>query len=93
MATKETKVEEKAAVIEKKADDLVEIKLFKDNDKYKDDVFVSVNNWTGVIKRGVKVKVPRVVAEVLEQQEEQDYKTSLLIERYEKEAEDMEKIL
>ena len=35
-----------------------------------EDVFVSVNNYTCVIKRGVEVEVPAYVAEVLQHQEE-----------------------
>ena len=35
-----------------------------------DDVFVSVNNYTCVIKRGVEVEVPVFVKEVLDHQEE-----------------------
>lgn len=46
--------------------DLVEVELFKDNDQYKDDVFVAVNGHTFQIQRGVPVKVPRYVKEVLD---------------------------
>ena len=35
-----------------------------------EDVFVSVNNYTCIIKRGVEVEVPEYVAEVLRHQEE-----------------------
>ena len=35
-----------------------------------EDVFVSVNNYTCIIKRGVEVEVPVFVAEVLRHQEE-----------------------
>lgn len=35
-----------------------------------DDVFVSVNNYTCVIKRGQEVEVPEFVKEVLDHQEE-----------------------
>jgi hypothetical protein len=35
-----------------------------------DDVFVSVNNYTCVIKRGVEVEVPEFIKEVLDHQEE-----------------------
>ena len=35
-----------------------------------DDVFVSVNNYTCVIKRGEEVEVPVFVKEVLDHQEE-----------------------
>ena len=40
--------------------ELVEVKLFKDNNKYKDDVYVSVNGENCVIKRGEKVKIKRI---------------------------------
>ena len=51
---------------EDKMQELVEVELFLDGDKYKDDVFVGVNGRTWVIKRGVPVKVPRYVKEVLD---------------------------
>ena len=35
-----------------------------------EDVFVSVNNYTCIIKRGVEVEVPAFVAEVLQHREE-----------------------
>ena len=35
-----------------------------------EDVFVSVNNYTCIIKRGVEVEVPTFVAEVLQHREE-----------------------
>ena len=35
-----------------------------------EDVFVSVNNYTCIVKRGVEVEVPDFVAEVLRHQEE-----------------------
>lgn len=35
-----------------------------------EDVFVSVNNYTCIVKRGVDVEVPDFVAEVLKHQEE-----------------------
>ena len=38
--------------------------------KDEEDVFVSVNNYTCIIKRGVEVEVPEYVAEVLQHQEE-----------------------
>ena len=38
--------------------------------KDQEDVFVSVNNYTCVVKRGVEVEVPDYVAEVLQHQEE-----------------------
>ncbi len=57
---------------EKRMQDLVEVRLFKDNGKYKDDVFVAVNGKSFQIKRGVTVKVPRYVKEVLDSSLKQD---------------------
>lgn len=59
----------------------VEIRLFKDNDRYKDDLFVAVNGVGYQIQRGVKVKVPLNVALVIEQGMEQDERTAALIEK------------
>ena len=61
-------------------EEYVEIKLFKDNGKYKDDVYVSCNGENCVIQRGVRVKVKKKFAEILDHSEHQDYETSLLIE-------------
>ena len=38
--------------------------------KDQEDVFVSVNDYTCIVKRGVEVEVPDFVAEVLRHQEE-----------------------
>ena len=79
--------EEKKANEERKAywDELVEVELFKDNNKYKDDVYVSVNGENCLIKRGEKVKVKRKFADVLENSKMQDFKTSELIDKKSKE--------
>lgn len=58
----------------------ISIRLFKDNDKYKDDVFVAVNGKGWLIKRGVEVQVPRFVAEVIHQSMDQDTATAELME-------------
>ena len=75
--------EQKEALEKEKAyyNELVEVKLFKDNNKYKDDVFVAVNGEYRVIKRGERVKVERKFAEVLDNSALQDYETSKLIEK------------
>lgn len=62
-------------------EEYVEVKLFKDNGKYKDDVFVAVNGENCLIKRGERVKIKRKFAEVLDQSDLQDYETSKLIEQ------------
>lgn len=56
-----------------RGEELVEIKLFKDNTKYKDPVFVAVNGENCVIERGLRVKVKRKFAEVLDNSDIQDY--------------------
>lgn len=57
----------------------VRIKLFKDNGRYKGDLFVSVNGVNYKIRRGVEVEVPRAVAEVLEHSQRQDDLTAARI--------------
>ncbi len=49
----------------------VEIQLFKDNDKYRDDVFVSVNCNNYLIKRGERVTVPLYIKLALDRAQEQ----------------------
>ena len=78
---KNSMTDEERAAHEAYMNEEVEIKLFKDNDKYKDPVFVGVNGNTVAIERGVKVKVKRKYAEVLDNSDKQDYETSKLIER------------
>lgn len=63
------------------AEEQVEIRLFKDNERYKDDVFVAVNGRSFQIKRGETVRVPRYVADVLEQSMNQDAATAKLMDR------------
>ena len=64
-----------------RGEELVEVKLFKDNDKYKEPVFVGVNGETVAIERGVRVQIKRKFAEVLDNSDKQDYETAKLIER------------
>ena len=64
--------EEIIAANEARMKELVEIELFYDGDKYKDDVSVGVNGKTWLIKRGERVTVPRFVAEVIKNSMEQD---------------------
>lgn len=62
-------------------EELVPIRLFRDNDKYKDDVFVAVNGERIQIKRGETVLVKKKFADVLEQSMQQDMATASLIDR------------
>lgn len=50
------------------------IRLFRDNGEYKDDLFVSVNGHSYLIKRGVEVEVPDYIAQVIEDAEAQNNK-------------------
>lgn len=71
---------EERAAQEAHMNELVDVKLFKDNDKYKEPVFVAVNGESIAIERGVRVKIKRKFAEVLDNSDNQDYETALLIE-------------
>ncbi len=52
--------------------ELVTVKLFKDNYKYKDDVFVAVNGVGMIVPRGKEVQIPRKYAIALKNSEAQD---------------------
>lgn len=65
----------------KRNEEYVEVKLFKDDNKYSDDVYVAVGAQNCVIKRGVPVKIKRKFALALQQQERQDLETARLIEK------------
>lgn len=83
-AQKSTGVDPEAA--KKRSEDLargeeyVEVKLFKDNGRYKEPVFVAVNGENCVIERGVRVKIKRKFAEVLDNSDNQDYETSRMMD-------------
>lgn len=79
------KAAEEAAAAEARAareawlNEEVEVKLFKDGGKYKDDVFVSVNGETVALKRGERVRIKRKFALVLDNSERSDYETTELM--------------
>lgn len=79
--------EQKKAKAEREAywNELVPVRLFKDNNKYKDDVFVAVNGETCQIQRGVEVMVKRKFADVLEKSLSQDFETNMLMEKKQRE--------
>ena len=70
---------EAVAADKARGEELVEIKLFKDNNKYKEPVFVSCNGETIAIERGVRVRIKRKFAEILDNSEHQDYETAKMI--------------
>ncbi len=75
---------EAAKEYERYLNEYISVKLFKDNDRYKDDVYVAVNGQNCVIKRGEWVKIKRKFALVLDASEIQDMKTAEFIEREQK---------
>ena len=60
--------------------EMVSIRLFSDNGRYKGDLFVSVNGVNYQIKRGVTVQVPPEVAEGIQHSEEQDAQSAARME-------------
>ena len=75
----ENMAEKKTETLKTKSDkdyynELVTIKLFKDNEKYKEDVFVAVNGVGMIVPRGKEVQIPRKYAIALENsQAQQDF--------------------
>ena len=78
MSTKQAetkaKTSEKVKAMDEKSyyNQKVTVKLFKDNDKYKDDVFVAVNGVGMIVPRGIEVKIPRKYAVALDNSQIQD---------------------
>ena len=62
-------------------DQKIRVRLFKDNERYKDDVTVVVNGRVWRIQRGVDVDLPVYVWQVLEQSMAQDTKTAVMIQK------------
>ena len=75
---------EAAKEYERYLNEYISVKLFKDNNRYKDDVYVAVNGQNCIIKRGEWVKIKRKFALVLDASEIQDMKTAEFIEREQK---------
>jgi hypothetical protein len=67
----------------------VPFEAFYDGDRYKDDIFVSVNGESFLIKRGEKVMIPRKVLEVLQNSEEQKRATARMIAKEEQKFKNM----
>lgn len=63
-------------------EELVEIELFEDGDKYKGDVFVCVNGEHVQIKRGEKVTVKKKFAEAIENAEAQRRQAARFIKKH-----------
>ncbi|WP_314021065.1 hypothetical protein [Mogibacterium diversum] len=88
-AADEEVTENTATVSDDYLEELVEIMLFKDSDKYSDDLVVTLNGKNYQIKRGIKVMVPRKVQLVIED----SMKQAGLAADYEEEAQQQYKEL
>ena len=53
-------------------EEYVELELFKDGRRYKDDVYIGINGGNCMVQRGKKVKIKRKYALILEQSLKQD---------------------
>ena len=79
--------------VEAYLNEYVAVKLFRDNDRYKDDVYVAVNGQNCLIKRGEWVKIKRKFALVLDQSEIQDMQTAEYLEAEQAHYRDVEKVV
>ena len=71
---------EAAREYERYLNEYISVKLFKDNDKYQDDVYVAINGKNCVIRRGVWTRIRRKFSLLLDQSEIQDLRTAEMIE-------------
>lgn len=86
-AMKEAKEREKEQA-EQEANDprrMVSIELFKDTGRYKDALFVNVNEYNALIPRGKRVSVPYYVYLHIKEMQAQDAQTANMIRMYEDE--------
>ena len=67
-------------------EEYVPVRLFKDKEKYNDDVFVAVNGEGCLIRRGETVWIRRKFDEVLAKSDRQDLYTAGLMEAQAEEA-------
>jgi signal peptidase I len=64
----------------KTTEEMVKFTAFKDDGRYKDDIFVSVNGKRYIIKRGEEVIIPKSVYEVLMNSQKQNQAAYRLME-------------
>jgi hypothetical protein len=77
-AAKEQKAKDDAADLAY-ANEKVQIQLFKDGNRYKDPLYVSVNEKRYMVPRGVRVTVERFIAMAIQESQAQDADTATLI--------------
>ena len=94
MATTNAKVEKTAEELAEEqrrkliaeGEEYVEVMLFKDGGKYKDDVFVSINGESCLIKRGVPVKIKKKFANLINESMMAEAKVTEKLERLQAEG-------
>ena len=86
-ATPKTTAEATTEEPKKKVPEMVEIELFRDSERYTNDVSVTVNGKTTIVPRGKTVKVPPEVAEVLRNAQKQRNVAAEYMEREEEKFE------
>lgn len=79
----------------KKADpnDLVEVTLFQDTDKYSEPLPVIHNGKIWRLERGIPLKVPKDIKEIIDHSEYQNNMTARMIAKKEREWEEASKKL
>lgn len=77
----------------KKADpnNLVEVTLFQDTDKYSEPLTVVLNGKVWRLERGIPLKVPKDIKEIIDHSEYQNNMTARMIVNKEREWEDAQK--
>ena len=62
-------------------EEYVEVELFRDSDRYKDDVLVCVNGESCLIQRGVRTKIKRKFYWAIQNQMRLDKATSIMLSK------------
>lgn len=78
--SKQEKLMQQIAKREELMQQRVKVRLYRDNYKSKDPVYVSVNGYSARIPRGIDVMIPRFAAEVLKESLKQDEQTFVRLE-------------
>lgn len=76
------------APLRDEGEEYVSVQLFRDNDRYKDDVFVAVNGDRCQIQRGVRTKIKRKFLWAIQNQMRQDAAYADYIRQLQTEFED-----
>ena len=88
-----TKSDETKTTNTTSGEELVTVQLFKDGERYSDDVFVAVNGERVQIRRGESVQIKRKFAEVLDRSLRQDTATANMMSAKSAEFESQAKAL